>query len=232
MQTAVNQKSSLAQFTSYVYGWVALGLLLTIGVSMFTLSTGLMVKLGMGGLIFLCLAELGLVIWFSAVIQTASIPMLASVYLTYSVLNGITLPAILMHYTSASIVGTFMACLATFTLMSVYGLTTRKDLSGLGPYLFMALMGLIVTYLIDIVCAMMGFSFLTGPMDLIVAGIGVMIFVGFTAYDSQRIKTTFQMVPANGDSWLRHTLCLGLSMYLNFINLFIHLLQFFGESDD
>lgn len=232
MQQAIAENPiTMAGFTSMVYAWVALGLLITTGVTFATLNHAPLMESAAQYVIPLILLELAVVFGMCMIVERVGVPILFGMFALYSMLNGLVFPLVLVHYTAGSVATTFMVCLATFTLMSVYGLVTKKDLSGLGPYLFMGLLGLIVVYLANIVAMSFGAGFITGTMDLILAGIGVIVFVGFTAYDSQRIKTTYHQL-GTSESLIKISLMLGLSLYLNFVNLFLDLLRFFGEDSD
>ena len=148
-------------------------------------------------------------------------------FLLYAVVNGFVLSSIFFAYELGSIVQAFAASALTFGAMSIYGATTKKDLSGLGSILFMALIGLIVASLIN-------FFWANSVLDAIITYAGVFIFVGLTAYDTQNIRSLAAAADYSGDaSAPRKVAILGaLTLYLDFINLFLYILRLFGRSRD
>jgi hypothetical protein len=141
----------------------------------------------------------------------------------YSGLNGVTLSAILLAYTGSSVVGTFVICAGMFGAMSIYGMVTKKDLTSLGSFMFMGLIGIILASVVNI--------FLRSPgLEFAISGIGVLVFVGLTAYDTQKLKEMGQTAPMEDGTAVRRGTILGaLTLYLDFINLFLMLLRFFGQ---
>jgi len=126
-------------------------------------------------------------------------------------------------YTGQSLATTFFVTAATFGALSLYGYTTKKDLSGFGTFLFMALFGLIIASLVNV------FILKSGMMSLIISGIGILIFAGLTAYDTQKLKTTYYQLGGNETAMSVATSYGALELYLDFINLFVMLLRFMGD---
>lgn len=208
-----------------VYLRMTLGLVVTAIVSLFASSSGFINFMAMHSSIMwiLMLAEIGLVMAISAGINKMQSSTAFMLFVLFSVVNGLALSPIFVIYTGASIFRTFIICAATFAAMSVYGYTTNRDLTRTGSILIMLLIGLIIASVINI------FVHSTG-LYWIISFAGVAIFVGLTAWDTQQIKTMAQVMPASSAG---HIATLGaLSLYLDFINLFLYLLRFFGSNRD
>ena len=170
----------------------------------------------------LAIAELGIVFGVSAGINKLSSATAALLFYVFAVINGMLLAPVFLIYTGASIAKTFFITAGTFGAMSVYGYFTDRDLSRMGSILFMALIGLIIASIVNIFAA-------SSTLDWIISGVGVLIFVGLTAWDTQQIKNMAQQMPAASAGRLA---TLGaLKLYLDFINLFLYLLRFFGDRD-
>lgn len=171
----------------------------------------------------LMLVEVGLVIGISAGLRKLSSPAATALFYLFAVVNGLMLAPIFIVYTGASIAKTFFITAGTFGAMSVFGYTTNQDLSKIGNILFMALIGLIIATVVNIFAH-------SDTLQWIISFAGVIIFVGLTAWDTQQIKQLAQTMPA---SEVGRLATLGaLSLYLDFINLFLYLLRFFGSSRD
>ncbi|MBT8763703.1 Bax inhibitor-1/YccA family protein [Desulfohalobiaceae bacterium Ax17] len=216
-------------FMRGVYQWMAIGLGLTALVAYFVASSPILIQAIFGNpLLFwgLIIGELLLVVGISGGITRLSASAATSLFLVYSGLNGITLSAVLLIYTATSIASTFVVCAGMFAAMSIYGLTTKKDLTSWGSFLFMGLVGIILTSIVNI--------FLKSPaVHFVISGIGVIIFVGLTAYDTQKLKVMGESAPLDDSLAMRRGTILGaLTLYLDFINLFLMLLRFFGQSRD
>ena len=216
--------TTLSSVMTRVYGWMTVALLLTAGTAFFTASSPAMLSLIFGNsaaVWILFVLELGLVLGVSAGINRLSPTTATALFLLYSVVNGLTLSVIFFAYSLGTIYQAFAASALTFGAMSFVGYTTKKDLSGLGGLLIMGLIGLIIASVINIFWG-------NSVMDAIITYIGVFLFVGLTAYDTQKIK---QMCAVAADS--RRIAILGaLTLYLDFINLFLYILRLFGRSRD
>ncbi len=216
----------LSLFMRGVYQWMAAGLCLTALAAYFTAGSAFLMDLIFGNpivLIMLIVGELGLVIAISAGINKLSASTASFLFLLYSTLNGVVLSSLLNIYTGASIFTTFLVCAGMFVAMSVYGMFTQKDLTGWGNMLFMGLVGIILASVVNI--------FLQSPgLEFAISGIGVIVFVGLTAYDTQKLKNMGESAPLDDQTALRRGTILGaLTLYLDFINLFLMLLRFLGE---
>jgi hypothetical protein len=221
-QSALSSKVFMAK----VYGWMTVALLITALVAMYVAgSEQLMNSIvrNHGLLIGLFIGELALVWILSASINRLSFPVAATMFVVYSALNGLTMSFIFLLYTSVSITSTFFITAGTFGAMSFYGYTTKKDLSSWGSLLLMALIGLIIASVVNMFMA-------SSMLYWITTYAGVLIFVGLTAYDTQKIKN---MGVSDADSYSdagKKMAVLGaLSLYLDFINLFLFLLRIFGR---
>jgi FtsH-binding integral membrane protein len=172
------------------------------------------------------LAELALVFAISGAVNRMSAGTATGLFVLYSALNGLTLSVIFLLYTRSSIVSTFFICAGTFLACSIYGWTTKRDLTSLGGFLMMGLFGIIIASVVNI-------FFRSGAVSVIVSYIGVFVFVGLTAYDTQKLKNMALAQPAGIDEGvLRKGAILGaLRLYLDFINLFLFLLRIFGSRD-
>ncbi|MBR5697158.1 MAG: Bax inhibitor-1/YccA family protein [Prevotella sp.] len=171
----------------------------------------------------LIIAELALVIYVSARINSLSLTTATMLFILYSVINGATLAMIFAVYSMSVIGQTFLVTAGTFGVMAVYGYFTKKDLTSWGRLLFMALIGLIIAGIVNMFLH-------NSTMDLIVSGIGVLVFVGLTAYDSQKIKMMLLAQEDMGETAQKVALMGALSLYLDFINLFLYLLRFMGRN--
>lgn len=171
------------------------------------------------------IAEFGLVIYISARLEKLSLSTATTLFALYSILNGVMLSSIFLLYSTATISKVFFITAGTFGVTALYGYATKKDLSSLGNILFMALIGLVIATVVNV--------FMKSAMfDLILSYIGVIIFVGLTAWDSQKIKH-MMMVQQDADESAQKLALIGaLSLYLDFINLFLYLLRIFGRSND
>ena len=219
---------SEASFISKVFLWMALGLALSTASSFWLLSQPAVLKgiFGNGWALFaIVIAELGLVFWLSAGLFRMSTTTAASVYAVYSLLNGVTLTSILLVYTGASVVNTFMVSAGTFFFFSVYGITTKKDLTSVGSLAFMGLIGIILASLLNMLLK-------NSTFDLVITFIGIAVFIGLIAYDTQNLKAIYAMGIDSQENEKRYVILGALRLYLDFINLFIMLLRIFGRRRD
>lgn len=171
----------------------------------------------------LIIAEFGLVIAISAGINKFSLTTATLLFVLYSVVNGATLSVIFIAYTLGSIATVFFITAGTFAVMAFIGYTTKADLSKMGKILLMALIGMIIATLVNV------FFVKSGMFDLVLSYIGVLIFVGLTAYDTQKIKVMLMQAGDMSERSQKIALLGALSLYLDFINLFIYLLRIFGR---
>lgn len=210
-----------------VYVWMTLALVIT-GATAYGVATspGLMMAIATNKLLFwgLIIAEFGLVVAISAAINKLSLTTATLLFVLYSVINGATLSFIFAIYTMSSIASVFFITAGTFAVMAFIGYTTKKDLTSMGKILLMALIGIIIATVVNIFLKSTG-------LEMIVSYLGVLIFVGLTAYDSQKIKQMLLMAPDAGEGAQKLALLGALSLYLDFVNLFIYMLRIFGRRE-
>ena len=211
-----------------VYTWMTLALVLT-GLTAYGVATspGIMMALYSNSALMwgLVIAEFALVIGISAAINRLSLATATLMFVAYSVINGAMLSSIFMIYTAASIASVFFITAATFAVMALIGYTTKTDLTSVGKLLFMALIGLVIATIVNMFIG-------SSTMTMICSYVGVLIFVGLTAYDSQKIKNMLMQAPDAGESSQKLALLGALTLDLDFINLFIYLLRIFGDRRD
>ena len=201
-----------------VYVWMTLALVIT-GVAAYGVATspGLMMTIATNKILLwgLLIAELALVFGVSAAINRLSLTTATLMFVLYSVINGVTLSFLFAIYTASSIANVFLITAGTFAAMAVLGYVTKTDLSSLGKILMMALIGMIIATLVNV------FFVKSSGFDLIISYVGVLIFVGLTAYDSQKIKNMLMTAEDAGEGYQKLALLGALTLYLDFINLFI-----------
>ena len=224
-ERAQSSALSFPALMSKVYLWMTLALVVTGMTAYYVASSpAILYALGSNQIVFwgLFIGELVLVFVLSSRIMSLSFVTASLMFVAYSVMNGIFFSFIFLAYTEQSIATTFLITAGTFGAMSLFGFVTKRDLSAMGRILFMLLIGLIIATVVNIFMKAEG-------LTLILNYAGVVIFVGLTAYDTQSIK---QMLQEHGDKEGAEKIALlgSLSLYLDFINLFIYLLRFFGES--
>ncbi|MCI9607642.1 MAG: Bax inhibitor-1/YccA family protein [Muribaculaceae bacterium] len=218
--------SKVSQVMKKVYVKMFLGLLVTAFVSYFCAASPAVLTFFSqhSSLMWvILLVELGLVFAITGAVNRMSSASATLLFYLFAVVNGLALFPIFIVYTGVSIGKTFFITAGTFGAMSIYGYLTSQDLTKWGSMLFMALIGLII-------CSVVNIFWANGTFEWIISGLGVLIFVGLTAWDTQNIKKMAAMAPAESVGKLA---TLGaLSLYLDFINLFLYLLRFFGNSRD
>jgi hypothetical protein len=210
-----------------VYVWMTLALVIT-GFTAYGVATspGVLQAIYGNQLLFwgMIIAEFGLVIGVSAAINRLSLTTATLMFILYSVINGALLSYIFLAYTASSVATVFFITAGTFGAMALVGYTTKTDLTSMGKILFMALIGLIIATVVNVFIKSSG-------MTLILSYVGVLIFVGLTAYDSQKIKQMLMQAPDAGESAQKLALLGALTLYLDFINLFLYLLRIFGKRE-
>lgn len=215
-------------FLRRVYNWMGLGLALTGLIAWLVAGSPALLQLIFGNqwlFIGLILVELGLVIAIGAAINRLSAGAATSLFLFYAALNGVTMASIFLIYTRTSIASTFFVTAATFGAMSAYGALTKRDLSSWGSFLFMGLIGIVVASLVNI--------FLKSPaVSWVVSACGVIVFTGLTAYDTFKIKAMAAQGFGDAQAERKGAILGALTLYLDFINLFLMLLRLFGGRRD
>lgn len=216
-QAIVAQNSLIRQ----VYAWMGAGLAITALLALVTLSSPTLLSAITGNrLVFygLILGELGLVFTLSGAIDRLSPTVATLLFIAYSALNGVTLSVVALVYTADSIASTFVTTAAMFGAMSAYGYMTRRDLSSWGSFLFMGLIGVVIASVVNIFVG-------SSAVSWIISGLGVIVFTGLTAYDTWKIKA----MAAAGAGGRKPAILGALTLYLDFINLFLMLLRFTGQ---
>ena len=210
-----------------VYVWMTLALALT-GFTAYGVATspGIITALYSNSVLLwgLVIAEFAIVFGVSAAINRLSLTTATLLFVLYSVINGALFSSIFLVYTMSSIASVFFITAGTFGVMALIGYTTKKDLSSMGKILFMALIGIIIATIVNIFLKSSG-------LETIVSYLGVLIFVGLTAYDTQKIKNMLLMAPDASEASQKIALLGALNLYLDFINLFIYLLRIFGRRE-
>jgi len=218
-QVAARQQAILRQ----VYLWMTVGLSITGAVAAFTSTSPALLSLIFANsftFFGLIIAELALVFVMSAAVQKMSSGVASALFIVYALLNGLTLSIVFLVYLQASIASTFFITAGTFGAMSLYGYTTKRDLSGIGHIAFMGLIGIILASIVNL-------FFHSPALYWAVTYIGVLVFVALTAYDTQKIKRMTAMVD---DAHMQRFVIIGaLTLYLDFVNLFLFLLRIFGR---
>ena len=213
------------RFMVKVYGWMCLALFITGGMAIYTASSDVLIgfvfgsKITFFGLIILQFVAVGSL---AGMVHRMSAMTATLIFIGYSLLNGLTLSAIFFVYTAESIASTFFITGGTFGVMSLYGYTTKSDLSRWGNLLFMGLIGLVIASIAN-------FFMQSTMLYWVITYVGVLIFVGLTAYDTQKIKNTNIIGNEGTEEDSKEAIMGALILYLDFINLFLYLLRIFGK---
>lgn len=227
MQSGAMSAASI--YMRHVYQWMTVGLGITGAVAYGVANTPAIRDMIFSSsivMILLIIAQFALVIALSAAIHKLSASAATGLFLLYSALTGATLSSIFLVYTTASIGTAFIVTAGTFLAMSVYGTVTKRDLTGLGNFLFMGLIGIIIAMVVN-------WFLKNSTMTLIISCLGVLIFTGLTAYDTQKLRQFGEAAPLGDAAAIRRGSILGaLTLYLDFLNIFLMLLQLFGGSRD
>ncbi len=230
--TAYKQETAVRvnEYVRSVYNWMVMGLAVTGLMAWYVSGSDAVFNIVIGNRIVfwaLIIAEFGLVIAISGAINRISGNAATGLFILYSAINGATLSVIFRIFNMESIATTFFVCALTFLACSVYGWTTKKDLTSIGSFMFMGLIGIIIASFVNF--------FLRSPaLYYAISYIGVVVFVGLTAYDTQKIKNMALTQPAGleGEVVRKGAILGALTLYLDFINLFLMLLRIFGASRD
>ncbi len=216
----------VSAFLSKVYGWMFLGLLITAGTAFVVSSSPALIEtLILNRLLFwvMVFGQLGLVFYLSARVEKMAPTTAAGLFMLYSALVGVTSSVILLIYTGASLVSTFVITAGMFGATAVFGTFTKRSLAGVGQFMFMGLIGLILASIV-------GIFWQNSALQFVISVVGVVVFTGLTAWDAQRLK---QMAVALPDGRVGAFAVVGaLSLYLDFINLFFFILRFTGNRRD
>jgi len=216
-QVIISQNTLVRQ----VYAWMGAGLTITALMALFTLSSPVIINAIAGNrLLFfgLMIGELALVFTLSGAINRMSAAVATLLFVAYSALNGVTLSILALVYTANSIASTFVVTAGMFGAMSIYGYLTKRDLTSMGSFLFMGLIGVVIASVVNIFVG-------SSAVSWIISAIGVIVFTGLTAYDTWKIKA----MAAQGTEGRKPAILGALTLYLDFINLFLMLLRFTGD---
>lgn len=224
-QMTFSQAEETQRYMVKVYGWMSLALVVTGFVALYTASSQALIDMIFGNRITfyaLIILEIVVVGALAGWISRMSAQLAIIIFLGYSALNGLTLAVIFLVYTTGSIASTFFVTAGTFGVMSIYGYTTKSDLSKWGNLLFMGLIGLVIASIVNL--------FMKSTMLYwITTYVGVVIFVGLTAYDTQKIKNANIIGNEGTEEDSKEAIMGALTLYLDFINLFLYLLRIFGR---
>jgi uncharacterized protein len=210
------------RFLAAVYRWMALGLTVTASVAWLVAGSEAAIQIVFGTrflLMGLMIAELGLVVALSAAVHRLSAGTAGALFVLYSALNGVTLSAIFLVYTHASIASAFLVAASAFGAMSVYGTVTRRDLSSWSSFLFMGLIGVVIAGVVNLFLR-------SDAVAFVISCASVVVFTGLTAYDTQKLRAWAR---AGGGEVAAAPVSGALSLYLDFVNLFLALLRLFGR---
>jgi FtsH-binding integral membrane protein len=219
--STAEMESRTRAFIRSVYGWMFGGLLTTAFAALWVVMSPAMQQIVLGtpmvrfGLI---IAELGIVFWLSFRIRVMAPSTAAAAFLVYSLLNGLTLSVIFWAYTGGTITMAFVTAAGMFGAMSIYGMVTKRDLTSIGSFFSMGLIGILICMFVNLFLRSDGLSF-------VISLLGVVIFLGLTAWDNQKLKV---MATATGPQQESYAVMGALVLYLDFINLFLFLLRLFG----
>ena len=212
------------RFLLNVYNWMAMGLALT-GVIAYGVAQSTFVEAIITNPILyfgLFIAQIGIVLALSFAINKMPSGVAIGAFFLYAALTGVTFSVLFLVYTGGSIASTFFICAGMFAAVSAYGYFTKRDLAKMGTYLFMALIGLIIASVVNIFLK-------SGTMSLIISYVGVLIFTGLTAYDTQKIKKMSQTSDIDSEQGKKGAVMGALALYLDFINMFLFLLRILGD---
>lgn len=216
------QEVNIQTIMRQVYVWMTLGMLLTAVVAFLTVSTSLIdVAVNPVVMIIAIIAEFGVVLGLSFGLKKLSPGAATLLFFTYAALNGFTLSLVLLAFSNSSLFLAFASTAALFGAMSIIGYTTHVDLSKMGTYLMMGLIGLIIAMVVNIFLG-------SGPLDTIISIIGILVFTALTAFDTQRIGRLAAEMNVGSDEAVKFGIFGALKLYLDFINMFLFILRLFG----
>ncbi len=221
-------RSSAAVFMQQVYLWMTAGLGVTALAAYFTSRSPEMLQFFFGGtvrVVIFAVAIFGLVMFLSAGMHKLSKTAATGFFLLYAALNGIFLGPVLLVYTQASVAQAFFVSAGMFGAMSIFGAVTKRDLTGMGNFMMLGLFGIIIAMIVNIFLK-------SSALDLGISIIGVIVFAGLTAWDTQKLRSMGASAPLEDGTAVRRGAILGaLTLYLDFINMFLMLLRIFGNRE-
>ncbi len=221
--------SAASVYMRHVYTWMTAGLAVTAVVALAVAGSPDLRQLIFSNfivMIALIVAQFGIVIALSAAVHKMSAAMATGMFMLYSLLTGLTLSSIFIVYPIGSIANAFITTAGMFLAMSIYGTVTKRDLTGMGNFLFMGLIGIIIASIVNIFLG-------SSMMDFVISVVGVIVFTGLTAYDTNKLRQFGAGAPLDDSVAIRRGAILGaLTLYLDFINLFLMLLRLFGGNSN
>jgi hypothetical protein len=224
--TSTAATERVTAFLRLIYGWMAAGLAITALVAFFVVHSPAILQVVLGNRIVffgLIIAELGVVFFLSGRAPSLAPSTAALLFVAFSALNGATLSGVLLAYTGVSVATTFVVTAGMFAALAAFGTMTTRSLAGVGQFFFMGLIGLILA-------SVVGMFWHNDALQFLISVVGVLVFTGLTAYDAQRLK---QMALAIPEGQIASMAVVGaLSLYLNFVNLFLFLLRLTGSRRD
>jgi hypothetical protein len=224
--TSLPAAERVGLFLRAVYGWMCLGLVMTAGTAwLIAGSPAIVMAIATNRLLFWLLmgAQLGLVVVLAARVDKLAASTAAMLFVLYSALTGVTISFVLLAYTGESVANTFMVTAGMFGSLAAYGTLTKRSLAGLGSFLFMGLIGVVIA-------SVVGIFWHSDGLQFVISFIGVIVFSGLAAYDAQRLKAMALASP--GGQTGSYAIVGALALYLDFINLFLFLLRFSGSRRD
>ncbi|MFB9993734.1 Bax inhibitor-1/YccA family protein [Deinococcus oregonensis] len=219
--TSVQTENVVRTFMARTYSWMTAGLALTAGVAYFTAQNETLALQVMGLRLPLMLAQLALVFVLAGLVQRMSSALAGVLFMVYAVLTGLTFSALLFAYSPAAVISAFATTAGTFGVMSILGFTIKRDLSAMGRFFLFAIIGLFIAMLVNI-------FFVSSALTLIISVVGVLLFAGLTTYDTQMLRK-MALSGISGEMAERAAINGALSLYLNFINMFLFILRLFSS---
>ena len=227
-QSMVRVRSTASVFMQHVYTWMTAGLATTALAAYITASSPTILQLFFGNMFMMLLmivAIFGLVIYLGAAMHKLSAGAATGFFLLYAALMGIFLGPVLLVYTQSSVFQAFIVTAGMFAGMSIFGAVTKRDLTGMGSFMMMGLWGIILASIVNIFLH-------NSAMDFAISVIGVIVFAGLTAFDTQKLRAMGDSAPLDDTVAIRRGAILGaLTLYLDFVNMFLMLLRLFGNRD-
>ena len=221
--SAATVDERVTAFLRAVYGWMCAGLAITAGTAWFVASSPSLIQTiaaNRAAFWILAIAQLGIVLLLSARVDKLAASTASALFVLYSALTGVTMSFVLLAYTGESVASTFFITAAMFGALALYGTMTRRSLAGMGQFMFMGLVGLLIATFI-------GFFWQNDGLQFMISLVGVIVFTGLTAWDAQRLKE--MSLSVDGTVAKQYAVVGALALYLDFINLFLFLLRFLGD---
>lgn len=221
----INDNNGMSKFFSKVYLWMFIGLLVSGGIAYYTSVSVPMIKFVYGNYTWIILTELLVVILFTFLRKKVSPGVAKLLFLLYSAISGLTLSSIFIAFKLSSIIMVFISAALMFGLLAIYGYVTKQDLSSLGKIMIFALIAVLIMSLINLFV-------MNSTFGAVVSVISIVVFLGLTAWDMQALKAMYNYYSNDEDELNKVAIYGALDLYLDFINIFLQLLQLFGKSND